>query len=155
MNRIEQLEFELKCQKLVEGTELKWWDVIRYSGAPWGDCSPPAFDGNIANYECALGIIEGKPVFKGNEIYHGHDKVRVVEAANTQFGIADQYRLSWIYIEDCSWNPPKPKTVMVELLRTDVEYYTNETWLPEDEFAAMNERRENACRKALEELPCD
>ena len=54
--------------------------------------------------EFALSIVEGKPVFKGDKLYcDGRKQI----AGVTRFFVDDG--ISW------SWNPPKPKTVMLEV----------------------------------------
>jgi len=88
--------------------------------------------------EFALAIVEGKPVFKGDVLYYkdGSSSGWHPCCSNQDFGTS-------------SWNPPKPKTVMVELLVEDAL-----AWSPMDEKIVTHiyGNLAKACRKALGEL---
>ena len=95
--------------------------------------------------EFALAVVEGKPVFKGDELWHGSGSEFTVLRSNatTFFGESHNSACRW-EIANCSWNPPKPHTVMVELLVEDASYVAN--------VGLVNTKMVQACRKALEEL---
>lgn len=67
------------------------------------------------------------------------------EVAEEAYTIADAMMKARASILDrCTWNPPKPKTVMVELLIEDAEYYRDSAY--------VNSALNIACRKALEAI---
>jgi len=109
------------------------------------------FRANPEFYEFPLAVVEGKPVFVGDELYCliSNHKFKVKGLING--GLAFEYVTIYdgrvcVSIDSASWNQPKPKTVMVELLREDAEHYSR--------FAMIDQREERfqaACRKALEE----
>lgn len=132
MKEIEAQRLKLAAMELVEGTELKWEDVIRHK--PRKEALKARLEMFcIGDIELALGIVEGKPVWEGDQIYNHYGKAVAHEE--------DRERLDW---SRCSWLPPKPNTAMVELLVTDVEMYVNA------EFCGK--RLSEACRKTLAEL---
>lgn len=100
MTKIEALELELVARKMVEGTELDWWEVIKCDEGKFHNALSQLIR-PVNSYELALGIIEGKPVWRGDIYYHKTNKCLA--------------RIAGEYAAECSWNPPKPKTVMVEL----------------------------------------
>jgi len=87
---------------------------------------------DIDSYEFPLAIVEGNPVFVGDELYdlYGH------KWQANQYIFGDTSMLSW--------NPPKPATVMVELSRKTAERLTQPY-----NCVDINELSE-ACCKALE-----
>ncbi len=109
------------------------------------------------NYRFPIAVVEGKLVFVGDELY---DRTGVkFTAANTNQhaleGTSPEF--SGGVLEDiqyCSWNPPKPKTIMVETLIDDAKYFASgsHSSVTLAEYDRMVERRNEACRKALEEL---
>lgn len=130
MTKIEALELELNARKMVDGTELDWTDVIQCEGVKQ-TCFK--FDMPIGTYELALGIIEGKPVWVDSILF---DKYGVSQCAK---------HISVDYLSHWSWNPPKPKTVMVELRIDVAERFANDE-------ASSSAHLALACRKALENL---
>lgn len=101
-------------------------------------------------YRFALGVVEGKPVFEGDELYNDRGAKFKVEFGDAEFvnvfgSYPDGSSAAWD-LESCSWTPPKPATVMVELLREDAEFYAN----GEPAYSERRMRMEKACRKALE-----
>jgi len=84
------------------------------------------------DWEFPLAVVEGKPVFVGDELYLDGNKIK------TWNGMDIGCLPRW------SWNPPKPKTVMVELLVEDAERCAKQSY----DFASIAD----ACRKALESL---
>lgn len=133
MNKIDSLELELKARKMVEGIELNWWNVIRNIGDHY--FNPARFiEHPRTAYELALGIIEVKPVWEGDIIY-------------TADGKACRAQRHYEYPGSWSWNPPAPKTAMVELPVEVVEDAAK--WEPgysSEIYSTIGE----ACRKALE-----
>lgn len=107
------------------------FDGISYNikGIAINDYSPERF-------EFPLAVVEGKPVFVGDELYCNDIKV-VIGDCDKGF-LLPQY----------SWNPPKPKTVMVELLREDAEIVLGT--LSMYPLCASVNRAEEAISKALE-----
>lgn len=104
------------------------------------------FCGSPSSYEFPLAIIEGRPVFVGDEVWFtGSDilspmKIVVKEADSRNF-LADS---GVVYgRRSISWNPPKPLTVMVEMLREDAEACTT------NYRVVRIDRIADACRKAL------
>lgn len=143
MTELEAARIKLKCLEMVECTELEWTAVIRHK--PHKEPLNNVLDVYCPQHvETALDIVEGKPVWKGDTLWH----------CNRKF-IADMDLPDYIsYMKnpnELSWNPPKPKTVMVELLVDDAKAYVTR-------LAAVvgldcaDGRLVSACRKALEIL---
>lgn len=109
------------------------------------------------DYEFPLAVVEGKPVFVGDELYHipTGSKYQVQECkahSNGKLAFKSVHAL-WCdgdWVENYSLNPPKPKTVMVELLVEDAELLENEC---RDKLPCIPRIRISAsCREALENL---
>lgn len=98
-----------------------------------------------ANYEFPLAVVEGKAVFAGDELYLGtYNKTVKVSAKHDEYdGLIYSHLNSFgnAGFENFSWNPPKPKTVMVELLVEDADGL----------ICGLGGRVALACRKALGE----
>jgi len=94
-----------------------------------------AFSDLSYDYEFPLAVVEGKPVFVGDKLYNLN--------SGNKFKAIERPRVGWSDVSYLSWNPPKPKTVMVELLVEDAEYWST--------CYATNDRISAACLKALEE----
>ena len=91
----------------------------------------PSF-GCAKKWQFAIAEVEGKPVFIGDELYHvGYGKQTINEVVV-------------LIPKNWSWNPPKPKTVMVEMLVEDARYVAN--------TGAISLPMVAACKKALENL---
>jgi len=75
-------------------------------------------DGN----EFPLAVVEGKPVFVGDELYGANGRKFAAHHATNE-ALFDSDNVGG-YLNNCSWLPPKPRTVMVELLREDAEFWT-------------------------------
>ena len=143
MKNYEALELQAKVMRLVEGTELEWRQAIR-------------IDDNVGSYflelekysikgvKLALAIVEGKPVFNGDKLLSNLN--------GREYTITHKFS----DIKEWSWNPPKPRTVMVELLVEDAEFWSRykfnselngnmQLFQPSNRFYA-------ACSKALEAL---
>ena len=101
------------------GCNYKARALIGY--ANWEKC--------FTEIEFALSVVEGKPVFKGDELWHGSGSEFTVLRSNatTFFGESHNSACRW-EIANCSWNPPKPHTVMVELLVEDAEYIAGKNY---------------------------
>lgn len=81
---------------------------------------------NIANmifayvsygYEFPLAVVEGRPVWEGDELYAEGSKETMVAGAGNALGWKHGCNICFVPLKHCSWNPPTPtpKTVMVEL----------------------------------------
>lgn len=76
--------------------------------------------------EFPLAVVEGKPVFVGDELYSTVNGY--VYVATDKFCMRKETRTSVNPIADLdnlSWNPPKPKTVMVELTVDEAISHSN------------------------------
>lgn len=163
MNKIEALRKEADLREMCEGTTVQWWECVRsmkhkqpfVSASDMGNCWH-------YNLEFALAIVENKPVFIGDELYFNGEKVVIEERHG------DMSHKSFVW-KSYSWNPPKPKTVMVELSVNDAEFWSavefnrtmNSVMNPSivtyadwREICPSN-RFYEACRKALEQLNGD
>lgn len=91
-------------------------------------------------YEVALHVIDGRAAFIGDHVWHpSHDRPQVLVIPVTKNP------------ELLSWNPPKPKTVMVELLIDDVNVYVNKEIEAFKDATARANRVRAAFAKALED----
>lgn len=105
------------------------------------------------DYQFAIGVVEGKPVFEVDELYLEDGRKFKALLSEEQGDVivldaGDGYRC-YSAVRFVSWNPPKPKTVIVELMVDDAEYFANApTW---GSAIAGYERVFSACRKALED----
>lgn len=121
---------------LCEGTKVKPWECVRIDNGIYHTYKDhPSFNTEPERYTFALAIVDDRPVFKNDYIYVGlcGDKY----SANKE--LFYMYRGNFF-----SWNPPKPKTVMVELLREDAEEITK--------YPTAWKNIAEACKKALNEL---
>jgi len=84
-----------------------------------------------------VAVVEGKPVFINDELWD-------INHLGRKLIITNSYRNDKTWIESTSWNPPKPKTVMVELSIADAKRLCNKC-ITKDSVA-------DACRKALKAL---
>jgi len=132
-----------RAYDMIEGTELTIGEVVKVAGTVYGE-STPVFKSNVENYEFALAIVEGKPVFKGDELYDGNGCKIIVErtdGVNIYGTHCNLDRVVWD-IKLCSFSP-KPKTVMVELLVEDAHQFVD---------SLTHGRVSDSIRKALGEL---
>jgi hypothetical protein len=88
-------------------------------------------------YTFPIAVVEGKPVFDNDELYDGCGGKLIVR------------RHMNLDLAKWSWNPPKPSTVMVEMLVEDAELLVmpDEIGCPD-----WHNRLSRACRKALDEI---
>lgn len=109
------------------------------------------FNSLISDYEFPLAVVEGKPVFVGDELYGNEScaiqNQRKVIAKYFRNGCVVMENGGWYATKAISWNPPKPKTVTVELLREDASHLAGVPYTP----SCNDSRIAEACRKALEE----
>ena len=106
--------------------------------------------------EFALAIVEGKPVFKGDELWSLPNNFKFIADHTNDIGIWNKSLnglSNGARFTECSWNPPKPRTVMVELLVEDAKEYarTNIEFEGSHSYGCLI-GTVKACRKALEEL---
>ena len=141
---------------MCEGTSVNpdtcWkFDGIRKSVAPFLT-APPSL------YSFAIAIVENKPVFIGDELYYtpDGDKVTItgISSVKTPYGV----HLLYVMRNKCgvcsepvsslSWNPPKPKTVLLEVSVECAEWFAKARCFYGDIGAEML----RAAKKALENL---
>lgn len=145
MNELEATRAKLKCLEMVDGTGLDWWKVVKSTTSEKLSI-PPTFGDDKERYELAIGVLEGKPVWEADTLYLKSNGIKVIAQRGFAWTIANgrSYEFS-----ECSWNPPKPKTVMVELTVEDAQRLADVTsYIAVD----LSSNLEAACRKALEEL---
>jgi hypothetical protein len=136
-----------RVAKLIENTPIKMPSCIKHNGRV---CTYyPQFNSDPSEYEFCLAIVENKPVFKGDVLWNVPNNFKFTADKSDYIGgvqrIIGGSLCAWL--EDASWSKPKPKTVIVELLREDAEAIAS---LNADGFRQA-QRVEDACRKALEE----
>lgn len=150
-NRADLLIAAGESIKMQENAGIK--PVCKYDGLV---CSAITLEYNElarknCSYEFPLAVVEGKAVFVGDELWCkiSNHRFRVKGICNEKMS----FEYATIYgdclvasIDYVSWNPPKPKTVMVEHNEEDViawaKYY-------DDSFFGGIKRLGDDCRKAL------
>jgi len=117
---------------MIEGTDLELSHCFKVDGNK-GYCFLN-FESVPSSYEPCLAIVEGKPVFKDDVLY-GPD--------GSRHTVRNPYQFNFNVM---SWNPPKPRTVMVELSSEAIKEFSrcdaNNMYFKE--LVA-------SCKKALEE----
>ena len=100
---------------MCEGTAVYPQDCFKYDNSVYSKhwSGNPTFEGNPDSYRFAIAIIENKPVFYGDKLYHNHEYGPVRQ--EICFKLRDT--AEW------SWNPPKPITITVELLESDAKFW--------------------------------
>lgn len=97
-------------------------------------------------YEFPVGVLKGRAVFIKDKLYDKIGNLIIVEECHKKLGL-----------KGLSWNPPKPKTLMVELLREDVEYWNSYNNRDDryigcpPQYTKASKAFYEACRKALGE----
>jgi hypothetical protein len=142
-----------RVAKLIENTPIQMSSCVKQNGYVCGYY--PQFTKNPSDYEFCLAIVENKPVFKGDEIYDG-DGCKIIvdrtDGVNIYGKRCNLDNVVW-YIKLCSFQP-KPKTVMVELLREDAEYwssYGNTNYIyGESKYDKASKNFYQAVKKSLE-----
>lgn len=126
-----------RVAKMIEGTSLTIGECVKVdnimSGAKVYGKGVPTFNSSPEHYDFALFLVEGKPVFEGDVLY---SKIICAAIAITNLWEFQDHTLSW--------NPPKPKTVMVELPINMANCYAI---MQNQDISVLSE----ACKKALEE----
>lgn len=124
-------------------SHMHWNKLILLHEMPYGETQIPNFE-IPENWSFAITVIEGKPVFIGDKLWH-------IELGQITL---DSWRDIGYRFQICnlSWNPPKPKTVMVELPIKFAEYYANMRALSLSEIEERHAIVGNACLKSLEKL---
>lgn len=140
MKEIEATRLKLKAMELVEGTGLKWWKCVRRNSVQLADEYSVRYEmAHFDNFELALGLIEGKPVWEGDGYY---DPQGFKWIARKDRDFANYY---W---GTCTWLPPAPKTAPVYLLVEDIKHWSKYN----AEWHEQSNRLYEACRKTLKEL---
>ena len=67
---------------------------------------------NSLECEFPITVIKGKPVFVRDELYVE------VDSGWNKFTVCAEHTAAWFSQHNCSWNPPKPKTVMDSIYTT-------------------------------------
>lgn len=109
-----------------------------------------------SDYEFPIAVLEGKAVFEGDELYSDSGtKFKVgsrLRNKNGDFLCIVGYEVLGAVVscstEYCSWNPPKPKTVQIDV---PVEWAESRLF-GTCQSAAASVMVDEACRKALGEL---
>ena len=95
---------------LCEGTGIDPWKCVKFDGVVWGNRL--GFEALPKCYQFALAIVEGKPVFEGDELYT-KDVGKCIAIKNTvDLQSAVRVRLDGgtkrlFKTNSLSWNPPK------------------------------------------------
>jgi len=114
---------------------------VRYAQEHWS--SMPIFN-TPSDWSFAIAEVEGKPVFVDSpNLYHK-------EGSNVpvSYIAINLHKWSW---SDFSWNPPKPKTIMVELLVEDVKFWDSmDNYFNDKKYIEASKNFKEACRQALE-----
>ena len=113
--------------EMCEGTEADVNRGWRWVSRGYSNYTPH-FDGKPTYYEIAIGIVENRPVFVGDKLYHiSGIQCTIIAGMDYDFTL-----LSW---------SPKPKTAVVELPVEGIGYIlTNIAKTFEDELIALTER---------------
>lgn len=146
MKDYELLEKQASMMRMAEKHGIDhWMKLVRFNMMVYNPIT--AFYGT--NFEYALGVVEGRPVFEGDTLWNVPNNFSFVVSRVTKmylgeadcfFSSAPKYRCGWI--KDCSWNPPKPKTIDVPMPIELAEYYAE----------YQGNRMGLVCRKALEAI---
>ena len=135
--------------EMCEGTKINVNSGYRLVDSSFRDYRyKPQFNLNPELYEVAIGIVDNRPVFIGDELYN-HNGGKILASARGFNWYDKEAFNSWL--KSLSWNPPKPKTAMVELLMGDIEYWSG---LHGEYLPPHSRRFYEACRKTLENLKC-
>jgi hypothetical protein len=84
-----------------------------------------SFNEEPSSYEFPLAIIEGRPVFVGDELWYKKGYKIKIAGVDCISGFIAAGKDGYFSIDSLSWNPPKPRTVMVEMLREDAEEHAS------------------------------
>jgi len=100
------------------------------------------FDQPPHEYEFPIAVVEGKAVFVGDELWYS-DICVVASSKNTMTYKSDNFVQTPAYWHHASWNPPKPKTVLIELPYDFVKEHA------EFKESFNSKILTDACRKAM------
>ena len=100
-----------------------------------------------SEWSFAIAEVEGKPVFPGDKLY---DDCNVRHTVPVVTGAYPGHEvMTFPSGHKWTWQPKKPKTVMVEMLREDAEFFADNY---RETFAQGGHGRiADACAKALKE----
>jgi len=124
-----------RAYDLIEGTDLSISKVTKLNGCI-NSMPKTLFNLSPELYEFSLAIVENKPVFKGDTLYSPN---------GTMYSVYSQYIFDWALM---SWNPPKPRTVMLEVsldVAVDISSWAKDVGKKHSELG-------HAAIKALKEL---
>lgn len=153
MKDYELLERQVSVMKMAEKYGIDdWRKLVQYlepdnewtNIAKMCECLHPYY-----KHRFALGVVEGKPVFEGDILCNAVGMRYTVgknSISPTDF-IGYGIPTSEEAIAMFSWNPPKPKTVMVELTVKDAEEVAK---FFASSVSTAYQNTAEACRKALE-----
>lgn len=111
--KAELLQKWADVNKMCVGTEVDPRSCIKVIGIIWRTNCDPNFNDPINYYDFAIAIVENKPVFVGDELYHKDDKVKISAKLNEHY--LYYYLDGRTYHDDkksFSWNKPK-KTINI------------------------------------------
>jgi len=99
--------------EMIECTEFKQESFWKFLGNR--KLVSPDFSGSPSSYEFAIAIVEGRPVFRGDELYCNDTKV-IADGVAAAFGCEMRVKfpegmILSVNTARFSWNPPKPKTI--------------------------------------------
>lgn len=112
---------------MCECRDVDYMQCIKNTKEEWRESYPPAFT-SPTEWNFAIAIVEGKPVFIGDTLYNSNgDRFVVTGLCNAETAFAHTEPTNGDYyaanIATATWNPPKPKTVMVELSIEDISIF--------------------------------
>lgn len=89
---------------MCEGTNVNVLDCIKFNGVPWMELNrstnDPEFSRDPSCYGFAIAILEGKPLFVGNTVYHATDGKMII----SEYGPPVRE-----FIDQITWNKPERK----------------------------------------------
>lgn len=139
------------CKIAEENDITDWWrGSWKYPGSRDVYTNKPSLFSELHTYEFAIGLVEGKWVFSKDTLYRPDCVPVIVDKADWD-SLAIIGTDCEIYdVKYLSWNPPKPRTVMVEMLREDAEFDAGKRQYTFAEIEEYSERKHQSAKKALE-----
>jgi len=146
---------QFKFNRILECLYTKYVQIEGVPAYKYEWHSGPLFE-TPSNWSFAIADVEGKPVFPGDVLFENNGICSVewiAKSLNSDGHIVcvskkEQSHHVRFVADELSWNPPKPKTVMVEMLREDAELFTE---YDRKCFSNPDQRLSVACAKALKE----
>ena len=89
----------------------KPWGCVKVDGTVLGGSCNPSFLGSYSSYEFALGILEGRPIFKGDKVWsYGHEYKFDSKNFN-EFWVSSATSTVCVSrrLDELTWTPPAPK----------------------------------------------